>query len=169
MSKIYIEFSSDLQWLLEENQLSIQDLLAHAGIDQQVTYEARPYQVEEGARTKELVSVILVSAAAFVLATGYALSQVISTLQRKPSLVEIEQLEEVRDAQGSVLIDTQGQPVLKTVKTVELLEPRKENREREFELHFDPKKDFVIKVRSGEKQLLEQGPDVPEKALESQE
>ena len=152
MTKIYLDLPPDIQLLLEENRVSIEEELANLGIDQQVTYEVPPYH-EEGVRTKELITVIIVASAAAVVAVSYGISRILETLQRKPCLVEILVPEEVRDASGNVLLDDAGQPVYKMVKKYELLEPRKEDRKGDIEFHFDMKDGVVLKVHSEETQL----------------
>jgi hypothetical protein len=153
MPKIYLDLADDIQLLFEENRISIEKELADQGIDQTVIYEVPPYQEEEGVRTKEPVTVIILASAAVVLAVGYAVSRIVETLQRKPHVVEIYELEEVRDSSGNVLTDTLGQPVVKMVKRYEILEPRKEDRTGGFEFSFDLKSGVVFKVRSEETQI----------------
>lgn len=152
MTKIYLDLPPDIQLLLEENRISLEEELTNLGIDQHVTYEPLPYQ-EEGARTKELITVIIVASAAAVVAVSYAVSRILETLQRKPRVVEICVPEEVRDSDGKVLTDDTGRPIFKIVKRYELLEPRKEDRKGELEFHFDLKDGVVLKVRSEETQI----------------
>ena len=153
MTRIYLDLPDDIQLMLEENQLSWEDALTDLGIDQEVTYGSLPYHEEEGVRTKELVTVIIVASAAAVVAVSFAISRILETLQRKPSIVEIYEPVAVQDASGKVVIDALGQPVVKLVKRYEILEPRKEDRKVEFEFHFDLKDVVVIKVRSEETQM----------------
>jgi hypothetical protein len=154
MAKIYLDLSDDIRFLFEENQISLEEVLTNSGIDHKLTYES-PFSLEEdNGRTKNLV-VVIVAASTAVLAISFALSEIISTLQRKPHVIEIHNIEEIRDSEGNIVKDVQGRPLLKAVKKYELLEPRREDKIKEFEIHFNIKDGIVIKVRSEEKQSPE--------------
>src|SRR5437588_10162827 len=106
MTKIYLDLPDDIQFLFEENQISIEGVLANLDTDHKVTYESPPYQEEVGVRTKDLVTVIIAASAAAVMAISFAISQVIDTLQRRPYFVEVHEIEEIRDSDGNVVIDS---------------------------------------------------------------
>ena len=86
-------------------------------------------------------------------AIGMAISQVLSVLHRKPYLVQYDELVELRDTKGNILLDETGKPQLKREKRYELLEPRKEDVEKTFEVSWKPKHGLVLKFGSREKQL----------------
>jgi hypothetical protein len=145
-TKIYLDLPADAQALLEDNHISLEDELAAQGVDAAVSYEPLPYGGENGARDKELVLVILASAAA-VVAVGHVVQQIIYTLDRRPRYVEVENLEEVRDEAGRVITDAAGQPVFKPVKRYQLLEPKVESSKHSVEIEGSPTR-VVIKVSS---------------------
>lgn len=148
--KIYLEFSDELQDVLNENGISIEDILAQEEIDAEVTYGVMPAQAEEGARSKDIVTIILASSA-LVLAIGAAISKILSTLQHKPHLVEYEEVVVLQDGKGKVLKDKDGNPLLERVKRYELLEPRATDSEQNLGIKW--KDGLVIGFNSSEKQL----------------
>jgi hypothetical protein len=154
MTKIYLDLSEDIRFLFEENQISLEEELTNSGIDHKLTHESPSYMEEDSGRTKDLV-VVIVAASTAVLAISFAVSEIIGTLQRKPHVIEIHSIEEIKDSEGNIVRDAQGCPLFKTVKRYELLQPRREDKAKEFELHFGLKEGLVIKVRSEEKQLSE--------------
>ena len=125
-TKIYVELSDELQEVLNDNGISIKDILEQEGIEADVTYGVMPTQAEEGARSKDLVPIILasgVSLSAVILASSVAISNVLSALYRKPYLVEYEELVSVLDPNGEVLRDKEGEPIRERVKRYKLVEP----------------------------------------------
>jgi hypothetical protein len=151
-TKIYLDLPDELQQLLSENHVSVGDLLRQENIEAEINYGTILGQTEEGARSKDVVTIILASSAA-VLAIGVAISRVLQTLNRKPHLVQVDELTELRDAQGNVLLDAHGKPQYKRVKRYELLEPRKEDASASFEVSNKPDQGFVLKFSTAEKQL----------------
>ncbi len=143
-TKIYLELSEEIEELLSENKISIEEILERENIEAEVNSGAAPYQTEEGARTKDVVTIILAGSAA-VAAISFAISQVLHEIYNKPHFVEICENEEIRDAEGIVLLDKDGKPQLKPVKRYELLETQKK---RELEFNVGLKNGVVIKVKS---------------------
>lgn len=146
-TKIYLDLSPEIEQLLDDNNLTIQDILRIKNIDAEVAYDVLPYQLEEGVTEKKVVPIIIASSAA-VLATGYAVSEVIDSINERPYLVEYCEHQEVKDNQGTVLLDQNGKPALKCNSKVELLQPRAENKDREIEITWDLKNGITIKVKS---------------------
>jgi hypothetical protein len=149
-TKIYLELSNEIQELLADNDLSIKDILQREEIDAIVTQGIPPFQAEDGARTKDVITIVLAGSFA-VAAISFAISQVLNTLHHKPYFVEYYENVELRDAKGSVLKDREGNPLFKTVKRHEILEPSKENQKKEFEAKFSLVNGIVIKFGSEEK------------------
>ena len=151
-TKIYLELSDEFQQLLADNRISIEYILQNENIDAEVTYGIMPYPTEEGARTKELVTIILAASGA-VVAISFAISKVLNMLYNKPHIVEISENKELRDKNGNILLDEEGKPLFKPVKRYELIEPRREERKDEFEFSFGLKNGIRIKVKSEEKEM----------------
>ncbi|MGH6820402.1 MAG: hypothetical protein ACREDU_06015, partial [Methylocella sp.] len=82
-TQIYLDLPDELQQLLSENQISIADILHQQGIEAEVKLGTMPGQTEEGARDKDVATIILASAAA-VIAIGWAISSVLRTLKHGP-------------------------------------------------------------------------------------
>jgi hypothetical protein len=140
---IYLEFSDDVEQFLVENEISLEEILQQANIDADVTHQVRPDLTGEEERTKEVVLVVLASAA-LVLAVGTAISQVLQTHYRRPRLEQIDSIEEVMDADGNVVsVKVESRP--------ELLEPRETDSERKTEAILN-KDGFILRFGSSEKQ-----------------
>jgi hypothetical protein len=150
-TKIYLEISDEIQGILADNGLSVEDILRQEAIEATVTHGVPPYQSEEEARTKDVVTIILAASVA-IPAIGFAISQVLNTLHDKPYFVEYYENVELRNEKGKILTDKDGNPLFKTVKRHELLEPRKENQKREFEARFSLANGVVIKFGTKEEE-----------------
>jgi hypothetical protein len=151
-TQIYLELPPELQQLLNDNRLSIDEILRQQNVPAEVTYGVLPDEPEANTRSKEPVMIILASAAV-ALAVGSAISQVLRTLHRRPQLVEYYELVEKKDANGNVLRDRKGNPQLKRLKRYELLEPRKEDSNQSLEIGLNPANGLVIKFGVTEQQM----------------
>ncbi len=148
-TQIYLDLDEELQQLLNDNGLSIADLLQQEGIHAQVNTATLPASAET-TRTKDLVTVILASSAAVTL-ISFAISKVLHTLHNKPHFVEYQEPVELRDAQGNVLLDKQGNPLFKMVPRKEFIAPATKDQQQDFEINLDLSKGLVIRLSSGEK------------------
>jgi hypothetical protein len=151
-TRIYIEMSDDIQATLADNEISIADILRQSDFQDEITYGSPPYRTDYGSRDKDIVTIILASSVA-VFAVGSAISQVLATLHRKPYFVQYDELVELHDADGNIMLDEKGNPQFKLVKRHKFLEPRKENADREFEAKLSSKRGFVIRFSSSEQQM----------------
>jgi hypothetical protein len=151
-TQIYLELPPELQQLLNDNGLSIDEILRQQNVPAEMTYGVLPDEPEASARSKDPVMIILASAAV-ALAVGSAISQVLRTLQRRPQLVEYYDLVELKDTRGNVLLDKKGKPQLKRLKKYELLEPRKEGSSQSLEIDLNPANGLVIKFGVTEQQM----------------
>ncbi|HEX7974650.1 MAG TPA: hypothetical protein VF498_09600, partial [Anaerolineales bacterium] len=100
---IYLDLSDDVQQLLSDNRISIEDILRRENIAADISYAVMPFETESGARSKDVVTVILASSAAALL-ISYAISKVLSEIAGMPHYVKISVPEEVRDANNNVLL-----------------------------------------------------------------
>ncbi|GAB6145660.1 hypothetical protein [Desulfocicer niacini] len=112
--KIYIELSDDIREWMEDNYLSIEDILEKGDIDAQVEKEIIPCQDERSGRTKDLVPVILASGGA-ITAVLFALSHCMKTWINRPVHYTWEEMKEIRDENGKV-IKKNGIPQMKSVR-----------------------------------------------------
>ena len=151
-TKIFLELSEEIQQVIAENRISVSNVLDRQGIEATVGYEAPNYETEDGARSKELVTVILASGAS-LFAIGLAISQVLKAIYRKPYFVEYYELQEIRDRSGELILDSWGNTQFKLVKKFELIEPRAEDSERLMELKWNTQNGLVLKFRSSENQM----------------
>ncbi len=79
-TKIYLDLSTEIQELLADNEISIADILQQENIEvTDVTEGVMPQKSEDGARTKDLVPIILAGSAA-VTAIAYAISKILNAL-----------------------------------------------------------------------------------------
>ena len=148
-TKIYLELSPELEGALADNGLSIQDILQREAIEVTVTEGVLPLQTEDGARTKDIVTIILASSVA-VAAIGFAVSQVLGTVYSRPHKVEYYENVELYNKKGKILTDKKGRPIYKTVKRIELLEPTRQNRKTTFETDFNLTTGMTMKFSSQE-------------------
>jgi hypothetical protein len=80
-TKIYLDLSEEIQQLLADNETSIADILQDENIEvSDITAGVMPQESEEGARTREVVTIILASSAA-VAVIGFTISNVLNTLK----------------------------------------------------------------------------------------
>jgi hypothetical protein len=80
-TKIYLDLSKEIQQLLADNKMSIADILQNENIEVSDIIEGvMPQESEEGARTKDVVPIILASSAA-VAVIGFTISNLLNTLQ----------------------------------------------------------------------------------------
>jgi hypothetical protein len=132
---IYIELSPELEGALADNYLSIEDILRRDGIEATVTSGVLPVQTEEGARTKDVVTIIIASSV-LVASIAWSISHVINTINSRPHKVEYDALEPLRDAEGNPVFDAYGEPILHKVKRFELLVPD-QRQKAEYEANLD--------------------------------
>jgi len=150
-TKIFLEFDDELQKILIENQLKISDVLRNEGVEASFTYGIAPYQMEEGTRTKEVVTIILASSL-LVASIGYAVSRVLNEINNKPHYVDYYENVELRDKNGNILIDEEGKPFFKKVRKQKIIQPRGREVKDLFEANFDLKNGIVMKFGSELKQ-----------------
>lgn len=151
-TQIYLELTPELQQLLDDNGLSVGDILRQQNIPVEVTHGVLPDEPEAGAQSKEPVTIILASAAAALL-VGSAISQVLNTVFRRPVLVDHYEFVELKDANGNILLDKKGKPQLKRVRRFELLEPRPQDSNQYLDFISNAVNGVVLKFRSTEKQI----------------
>jgi len=127
--KLYIELSDEIQQVISENQIDLTTILQNEGIDATTQYEVPAYAGEEGGRSRDLTPFVMLAGSGLLLAAGVAISKILSTLWNKPHLIEYWEEEAWRDADGKILTDKKGKPLVHLVKRYELLEPRKQDSE----------------------------------------
>ncbi len=148
-TKIYLDLSDEIQGALADNGLSIEDILQNESIEANVTKGVLPIQTEGGARTRDVVTIILAGSTA-VVAIGFAISKVLKTIYSKPHLVELCENVEIRNEKGEILTED-GKPVFKTVKRVQLLEPERQGQSFNFETNFTLTNGVTMKFGSQDK------------------
>jgi hypothetical protein len=150
-SRIYVELSPDIQEWMADNGVSIQDILKKENIDADVEAGVSPFSDESGARTKDVLPMILVNAAS-ISTVLFAISHCLKTWLDRPIYSIYEEAEEIRDKDGNVLLDEQGAPQMKTVRKHVVLQPGKSDKKANAEVAFGP---FVAKFSTEEKKLPE--------------
>jgi hypothetical protein len=79
-TKIYLDLSTEIQELLADNEISIADILQQENIEvTDVTEGVMPDESEDGARSKDLVPIIVASAA-LAPEIGFLISQTLNNL-----------------------------------------------------------------------------------------
>lgn len=149
--KIYLELPYEVEAVFADNQISIAQLLSDGDIEgiERVERGVLPYDQKDGATNKDMVTIIIAGAAALGAIT-LAITSVLNTIYKKPYLVQYDEVVELRDKDGNVVKDKKGNPIFKTVKTSNLVEPRKENKKIEIETSFSLTKGIVLKILNEE-------------------
>ncbi|NJL05714.1 MAG: hypothetical protein HC911_12590 [Chloroflexaceae bacterium] len=138
---IYLQLSDELQAAFADNKLDIAEILHKNGIDASVQYGELLLQNETGVRSKDLVTIIVASSV-LLPSIAFSISQVLNVIYNRPHLVEYEELEELRDGDGNVMLDNYGKPLFKPVKRVERVSGA--NR-ASFEVQLNPTNGLRIK------------------------
>jgi hypothetical protein len=156
-TKIYFDLSDELLQRLDDNQIAIADILAQAEVDAEIAYGIFPFQPEPGERTKDIRPIIVVtaSAAGAALAISMAISDVLNTIYNRPHLVEISEVQVLRDQNGGIVFGEDHQPLYEPVKKYELIQPRPENQTQEFEMNWNPKSGILLKVKFADESVKE--------------
>ncbi len=152
-AKIYIELSNDIREWMADNSLSMEDILEKEGIDATVQPGMIPCADEHGSRAKDVVPIILQYGGA-VSAVLFAVSHFMKTWLNRPVYETWEELEEIRDKDGNVLLDKKGNPQMKTVRKHVLSEPGKSDKKEKIDLNAGLK-GIIMKLSSEEKQVRE--------------
>jgi len=145
-TKIYLELDDELKKVLDDNELSISDILQNEGIEAHVMFGVTPYQTEDNARKKEPITIIIASSV-LIISVALAISKVLNTLYNKPKVIKIYEPVELRDAKGNILMNKEGNPIFKKIEKYEILQPKFEERQ-EIKATFDPKNGIVIQISS---------------------
>ena len=132
-TKIYLDLSPDILAWMADNGLSIEDVLEKEGIDAEVVEGVMPGDDQTGSRTKNVVPIILASAGA-VSAILFAVSHCMRSWLNRPIYESWEELVEIRDENGKVMLDNQGNPQMKTVRKHILVEPGKTDKKEKIDL-----------------------------------
>lgn len=149
-SRIFLNFLEDIRTLLDEQDMGVQDLLAEAGINAEVHFEALPPE-HPGERTRELVAVIMagsVAAVSLTAAVAIITSAISKALERKavrPRYVEYLEEKPVLDAQGNPVLDAQGKVQTIRVPVHTFVEPRNLSEET-FTVELGLKQGIVVRM-----------------------
>lgn len=129
--KCYLEFSSDDLECLAARGLSIEDVLNQAEIKNRIAYDILPSVGNNP--TKNIVPVLVISLGA-VAVLSFAIGKILNIINRRPRFVHIYEDEVIRNADGNVLLDEEGNPQYKLIEKYDLLEPMPEDYKDGFEL-----------------------------------
>lgn len=135
-TKIYVEFSEEIEYLLSENKINLPVLLQEENIDAIIAYEYKPYDNNIGERSKDMV-LTLVGSSVLILAIGEAFSRIIKTLHDKPTIVKVSNIEPICDINGNLIHDAFGQPLLTTSSSYQLLTPKIQDVKKVFSIEVN--------------------------------
>jgi hypothetical protein len=122
--KVFLELDSTIIEKAESNGIDYAVELKEKGILVQVENGTINLEVKSGARTRDIVPIIIAGTAA-IGALSYAISTIIRALNGKPIIVELDGLEELRDADNNVILGPDAKPIFKTVKSIQVVDPAK--------------------------------------------
>lgn len=142
--QIYLDISADGKDAMEQNGVTIKNLLVKKKLECQVFEGVLSLDENEGSNSKSIIPIILASSAALV-SVGFAAATVINAFNNKKQIIVIEGLEEIRDANNNVILDKDGNPIFKTVKRIEVIDPPEKGTYNYFLVLF---KYFRIKISS---------------------
>lgn len=109
--KAYIEMPPEFELYLAEENLTFNEFLEMENIEvDEISQELNPAP-EEGQEGTRAVLTVLIGTAAVLAAAGNAVSRVMKTRNNRPR--ESYRLEEIRDADGNVIIGNDGKPLMK--------------------------------------------------------
>lgn len=145
ITKIFLELSQDEEKLLNENNLSISDVIQKANIDAEIEYGIIPSN-REGARTKDIVPIIL-AASGSIVAISYAITKVLSVIYKRPRLVKIFENKLIKDKNEVPILDKNGNFQYEKVEKHQFFEGRDDKME-DFEFKTNFKDGLVLKITS---------------------
>ena len=133
--RIYLELAPELQQALDDNGINMEDILREAGVDARMSHDVLPLYNEDGVQSRDLTQVItLLAGGAFAGSTliatvGFTVSKILNTVYNKPIHVQYKEPVELRNADGNVILDKQGNPVFKLVPRHEILQPQQSSKD----------------------------------------
>jgi predicted small secreted protein len=147
-TKAYLDLSIELQELLQDADIDLVYFIQKEFPKIEVILSPSvSVESTQNSRSKDLVPVILASGIA-IAEVIFAISYLINTLQRAPHLVSLDILEEIRDKDGNVVYDAQGNPQMKLTQVPQILDPKAIKSKESFEFYADISKGVVIKFTS---------------------
>lgn len=151
-TKIFLDLPAEIHELLDTNGINIEEELARDPLVRSISYEAIPDSSQ--ARSKDVVMVILASGAT-ALSIGFAISQILNTIFKRPHKVDYFDLVEV-PGDG-----TKGNGMVKIERVLrhEILSPRPENSKITGEISLGLSKGIVVKFSSTSSQGAIEKPD----------
>jgi hypothetical protein len=132
--RIYLELAPELQQALDDNGISMEDILREAGVDARISHDVLPLQNEDGVQSRDLKTVITLligsalAGSALVATIGFTVSKTLNTVYNKPIYVQYQEPVELRNADGNVVLNKQGNPVFKLVPRHEILQPHQSSK-----------------------------------------
>ena len=142
---IYLEVPSDIHDQFAQAQLSMNVLLQEAGVDGAIRHVEAPYSEQVSSRFKSVVMELLVGSVS-VWVIAQAVQQILHTYLRRPRIIEIATLEEVRDGNDNPIRDASGKPVLYLARRFQLLDPGQGKGSQVLELSLS--RSVVIRIKS---------------------
>ncbi|MCP4695908.1 MAG: hypothetical protein GY862_03520 [Gammaproteobacteria bacterium] len=128
-TRIYLELSKELQQALDDNGITPDEILRKAEIDAKVKHDRLPVQSKKGGKDLAQVIEFAWAGSAVIASLGFTLTKILNTIYNKPIYVEYEELEELRDAGGNVLLDAKGEPVYKKVPRRQILQAQQTSKD----------------------------------------
>lgn len=127
--EIYLELSEEVRKLLAQNNISVNDVLRRANIDADISYAESPLATDEAVKTREIVTVIVVSAVAFSLVAP-ALVKIINALKNDSEISRetwYELKPVINPKTGEALHDKKGNPIFNKVPHLELSQAKQKD------------------------------------------
>ena len=146
---MYLEFSSEIEKAIANSGLSIHEIVRREGVEADVSHGLPPDRGDEATRSRDVGLIVLASGAALHLA-ALGIARVLKVIFQKPHLCEIRELVAVRDAQGEIVRDSSGRPIMERRQDFRLLEPGSESSNVGFDASIDADKGLVLSFRASD-------------------
>lgn len=145
-TKFFLELPPGLQEILADNAISISEELENAGIAAKVSFSIIPNSQNE-IRTKDLAMLILAAGGA-AIPIGIAISKILTTILRRPHIVQYYEIVTLYDEIGKVKCSADGKPFVERVLRSEIIEPASSAGEISGEVGMTSENGIVIKFSS---------------------
>jgi hypothetical protein len=145
-TQIYLVLSQDIQDFFQENSINLQDIFLKENIEATIEYSSDPSLDNEIERDKAIIPKVITSSVAAILIIG-SLTSLLEQVYRQPYVVEFYENQELRDSKGEIIFDTHGDPRMKLVKKIELIQPKQDQVEKEVNINLDITKGILIKIK----------------------
>jgi hypothetical protein len=148
--ELYLVLSQDIKTCFHNNSLGLKDIFKREQLDVKLEYSHNLSSGNDSERDKEIIPKIIASSMSLVLILT-SLTSLLDEIYRKPYIFEFYENQELRDSKGNIVFGENGDPIMKLIKKNELVQPRKEEIEKEISFNLNLKQGILVKLREVKK------------------